>query len=87
MAVCRNLAELKGVGALIPNQSTLPRGIMVQEAKVSSEIENIVTNNDSLYQAMSQDSLKLDPHTPPVGEEVISDMLSNLEKFIHDQPS
>ena len=62
----RNLAELKGVGALIPNQAILLRGIVIQEAKMSSEIENIVTTNDSLYQAMSQDSLKLDPHTKEV---------------------
>jgi len=62
----RNLAELKGVGAFIPNQSILLRDIVVQEAKMSSEIENIVTTNDSLYQVMSQDSLKLDRHTKEV---------------------
>jgi Fic family protein len=39
----RALAELKGAGDLIPNQAILINAIPLQEAKLSSEIENIVT--------------------------------------------
>ena len=44
----RALAELKGAGELIPNQAILIQAIGLQEAKLSSEIENIVTTNDEL---------------------------------------
>lgn len=47
------LAELKGVGEHIPNQALLIRAIGLQEARVSSEIENIVTTTDDLYQALA----------------------------------
>ncbi len=47
----RALAELKGAGALIPDQSILINAIPLQEAKMSSEIENIVTTQDELYRA------------------------------------
>lgn len=46
------LAELKGVGGVIPNQSLLIRSIGLQEARLSSEIESIVTTSDDLYQAL-----------------------------------
>ena len=46
----RNLAELKGVAATIPNQSILINTLALQEAKDSSAIENIVTTHDELYQ-------------------------------------
>lgn len=49
------LSDLKGSGRLIPNQAMLVRAIVLQEAKLSSEIENIVTTNDDLYQALSRD--------------------------------
>jgi Fic family protein len=139
----RALAELKGASDLI-NQVLLIQAIGLQEAKSSSEIENIVTTNDQLYLAFAQtnpdiDSLTkevlfykdalwhgfkaldenrllttslfvelvqiinnttegirtlpgtklLNPHskqviyTPPEGESVIRDKLSNLEKFIY----
>lgn len=45
----RNLAELKGVAASIPNQSILINTLTLQEAKDSSAIENIVTTHDELY--------------------------------------
>ncbi|MBS0214117.1 MAG: Fic family protein [Proteobacteria bacterium] len=45
----RNLAELKGVAASIPNQSILINTLTLQEAKDSSAIENIVTTHDDLY--------------------------------------
>ena len=44
------LAELKGIVNTIPNQSMLVNAIVLQEAKGSSEIENIITTQDELYQ-------------------------------------
>jgi Fic family protein len=46
----RALAELKGRAATIPNQSILIDTLALQEAKASSEIENIVTTQDELFQ-------------------------------------
>lgn len=139
----RVLAELKGAGDLIPNQSILINSIPLQEAKSSSEIENIVTTNDALFQAAASEKGGADPqakevlryrtalkqgfellvtkpvsvnllvalhqtmisstsgirkipgttisnpatgkvlYTPPEGEAVIREKLTNLEKFIH----
>ncbi|MGI4788573.1 MAG: Fic family protein [Janthinobacterium lividum] len=62
----RVLAELKGAGDLIPNQSVLVRMIGLQEAKLSSEIENIVTTNDELYRAFADETGKTDPPTKEV---------------------
>ena len=45
------LAELKGVAAIIPNQNILINTLSLQEAKDSSEIENIITTQDELYQS------------------------------------
>jgi Fic family protein len=45
----RQLAELKGVAASIPNQSILFNTLGLQEAKDSSAIENIVTTHDELF--------------------------------------
>lgn len=45
----RRLAELKGVAASIPNQGILINTLGLQEAKDSSEIENIVTTHDELF--------------------------------------
>ena len=47
----RALAELKGRAATIPNQGILIDTLALQEAKASSEIENIVTTQDELFQA------------------------------------
>ena len=137
------LAELKGAGELIPNQAILINSIPLQEARYSSEIENIVTTNDALFRAAAVETASADAaaqevlryraalrygyqqlakrpisarmmielcgilldadidvrkipgtvlanpaagkvfYTPPVGEKVIRDKLSNLEKFIH----
>ena len=51
VAANKALAELKGAGDLIPNQAVLINVIPLQEAKLSSEIENIVTTQDALFQA------------------------------------
>jgi Fic family protein len=46
----RHLAELKGRAGIIPNQGILIDTLGLQEAKASSEIENIVTTQDELFQ-------------------------------------
>ena len=48
------LAELKGVAASMPNQSILLNTLGLQEAKDSSEIENIITTHDDLYRSDSR---------------------------------
>lgn len=48
------LAELRGIGNQIPNQSMLIRAFVLQEARLSSEIENVVTTNDDLYKAFAE---------------------------------
>lgn len=45
----RKLAELKGIAASIPNQGILINTLGMQEAKDSSEIENIVTTQDEIF--------------------------------------
>jgi Fic family protein len=66
LAASRAVAELKGAGGLIPNQAILINAIPLQEAKLSSEIENIVTTQDDLFRAA------LDEHTAtPQAKEVL----------------
>lgn len=136
------LAELKQAGDLLPNQGLLINLLPLLEAKDSSEIENIVTTSDKLFQYAQEDSnadhatkealryrtalyqgykqLEQRPlctntaveicstikstqmdirkvpgttlsnqstgeiiYTPPVGENVIRDLLANWEAFIH----
>lgn len=45
----QQLSELKGIVHTIPNESILINTLTLQEAKDSSEVENIVTTNDDLY--------------------------------------
>ena len=47
----RYLAELKGLVATIPNEHILINTLALQEAKDSSEIENVITTHDELYKA------------------------------------
>lgn len=138
------IAELKQAGELLPNQGLLINLLPLLEAKDSSEIENIVTTSDKLFQYSQEDTqadhatkealryrtalyqgyvqLKDRPlstntaieicstlksvnmdirkvpgtvlsnsatgdiiYTPPSGESVIRDLLSNWEKFIHSE--
>lgn len=51
----RHLAELKGAAATIPNESILINTLGLQEARASSEIENIVTTRDDLFKAQIGD--------------------------------
>ena len=62
----RALAELKGLGETIPNQAILLNSIILQEAKASSEIENIVTTHDALFRAFSAKTGQIDPATKEV---------------------
>ncbi|MDP3388220.1 MAG: Fic family protein [Eubacteriales bacterium] len=52
----RALAELKGYADTIPNKHILINAVMINEAKDSSAIENIITTHDDLYKAMSEAS-------------------------------
>ena len=45
------LAKLNGVAKIIPNSQILINSLVLQEAKDSSEIENIITTHDELYRA------------------------------------
>jgi len=45
----RYLAELKGLCESLPNSALLIDTLAIQEAKDSSEIENIITTHDELY--------------------------------------
>jgi len=138
------LAELKQAGQLLPNQGLLINLLPLLEAKDSSEIENIVTTTDKLFQYASEEALA-DPmtkealryrtalktgyeelaekplctntaieicstikgqnlnvrkvpgtklanqqtgeviYTPPEGEQVLRDLLSNWERFLHQE--
>lgn len=55
----RALAEMKGAATGIPNENILISTLSLQEAKDSSEIENIITTQDELYQSdFSADKFK-----------------------------
>ncbi len=62
----RYLAELKGTSKTIPNESILINTLTLQEAKDSSEIENIVTTHDDLY----KENILI--HTNPATKEVFN---------------
>lgn len=59
------LARLKQAAELIPNQSMLINTLPVMEARASSEIENIVTTTDKLFQSLQMDS---EPNDPAIKE-------------------
>lgn len=61
----RALADLKGQARAIPNQGILIDTLSLQEARASSEIENIVTTQDELFQA---DAFPNDPQSPATKE-------------------
>lgn len=63
----RMLAELKGIAASIPNQGILINTLALQEAKDSSEIENIVTTHDELF----KDDVSPESFANPAAKEVL----------------
>lgn len=71
----RYLAELKGVASSMPNEAILINTLALQEAKHSSEIENIVTTHDELFKA----ELFSDAVTNPAAKEV-QDYATALKK-------
>ena len=61
----RELSRLNGIAKIIPNQAILINALVLQEAKDSSEIENIITTHDELF--LSQvDKYKMTPATKEV---------------------
>ncbi len=62
----RALAQLNGAIRNLPNPSLFLDTIHLQEAKASSEIENIITTNDDLYQALVADKKFDNPATKEV---------------------
>jgi Fic family protein len=62
----RRLAELKGMAATIPNQGILVNTLGLQEAKDSSEIENIVTTHDELFKGDDPSQEAIDAATKEV---------------------
>jgi Fic family protein len=143
----RALANLNGAIINLPNPQLFLDTIHLQEAKASSQIENIITTNDELYKSVVADkkfenpsvkevisyknalwhglkqlesrpfittnlcidimqrikenssSVRTTPgttlsntsgdviYTPPLGEDVIREKLSNFEKFINEDDS
>jgi len=62
------IAELKGIAQTIPNQKMLINAVVLQEAKDSSEIENIITSTDELYEALTSNM----SHTKSEIKEVVN---------------
>jgi Fic family protein len=57
------VASLKEAGHLVPNQAVLINTLPVLEARASSEIENIVTTTDRLFQYAQVETQATDPAT------------------------
>lgn len=57
------LAELRQASELIPNAAVLVNALPLLEARASSEIENIVTTTDKLFEFMDEGSSRADAAT------------------------
>lgn len=60
------LAELKGLTNTLPNPNILINAVILKEAQASSGIENVITTQDKLYQALYAKSTKPDEATKEV---------------------
>ena len=60
------LAELKGLTNTLPNPNILINVVILKEAQASSGIENVITTQDKLYQALYAKSAKPDAATKEV---------------------
>lgn len=60
------LAELKGIVHILPNPDILLNAVILKEARASSEIENVITTQDKLYQALSAKGIQVDTATKEV---------------------
>ena len=91
----RYLAELKGLAATIPNEQILIDTLSLQEAKDSSEIENVITTQDDLYKANLFENHIKNPAAKQVSRyaatlkiafnEVKTDRLLTVNRFIDIQ--
>jgi len=70
------LAELKQAAELIPNQGVLINALPLLEAQASSEIENIVTTTDRLFQYQSAEE-----HADPATREALRHSSALLEGY------
>ena len=70
------LAELKQAAELIPNQGVLINALPLLEAQASSEIENIVTTTDRLFQFQN-----FGEHADPATREALRHSSALLEGF------
>ncbi|MBL0010132.1 MAG: Fic family protein [Nitrosomonas sp.] len=70
------LAELRQAAALIPNQGVLINALPLLEAQASSEIENIVTTTDRLFQFQSANE-----YADPATREALRHSSALLEGF------
>ncbi len=70
------LAELKQAAELIPNQSMLINTLPLLEARASSEIENIVTTTDKLFQ-----HARAEEHADPATKEALRYSYSLLSGY------
>ena len=61
------LAELKGYSETMPNKNILINAITINEAKDSSEVENIITTHDELFKVMS-----ISNYNNPSAKEVVN---------------
>ena len=77
----RKLAELKGVAGSIPNQGILINALGLQEAKDSSEIENIVTTHDELFKG----DVLPEAFAHPAAKEVLRYRLALQLGFLREQ--
>ena len=60
------LAELKGITHTLANPNILINAVILKEAQASSGIENVITTQDKLYQALYAKSAKPDGATKEV---------------------
>ncbi len=66
IAARAELARVNALAETLPNRDILIQAIPLQEARSSSEIENIVTTSDALYQALASDGLGADANAREV---------------------
>jgi Fic family protein len=78
----RALAQLNGMLTNLPNPTLFLDTIHLQEAKASSEIENIITTNDDLYKTLVADKKFGNPATTEVlsYKEALCNGLRDIEK-------
>ncbi|MBK9150122.1 MAG: Fic family protein [Saprospiraceae bacterium] len=66
ISAARALAQLNGTLSNLPNPTLFLDTIYLQEAKASSEIENIITTNDDLYKSFVADIKSINSATKEV---------------------